>query len=164
MSDKKRTRPQAHGHSTSESIPSSSGSATVADRPAKKPKKSTKSQGSKNPDLSEWPHHFHLLFKVFKALNTVLAFVSSRRELATSFPVIRQSVENITKQPLELAQVAELKALLPEIITFSYVPTLPEDTTMLPGPSSQSAAESEGDVLRLEFVDSWNGGSKNNQG
>ncbi|KAK0240550.1 P-loop containing nucleoside triphosphate hydrolase protein [Armillaria nabsnona] len=163
MSDKKRTRLQAHGHSVSESIPSSS-SATVADRPAKKPKKSTKSQGSKNPDLSEWSHHFHLLFKVFKALNTVLAFVSSRRELATSFPVIRQSVENITKQPLELAQVAELKALLPEIITFSYVPALPEDTAMLPGPSSQSAPESEGDVLRLEFVDNWNGGSKNNQG
>ncbi len=60
MSDKKRTRLQAHGHSTAESILSSS-SATVADRPTKKPKKSTKSQGSKNPDLSEWPHHFHLV-------------------------------------------------------------------------------------------------------
>ncbi|KAK0502854.1 P-loop containing nucleoside triphosphate hydrolase protein [Armillaria luteobubalina] len=104
------------------------------------------------------------LTRLLQALNTVLAFVSSRRELATSFHVIRQSVENITKKPLELAQVAELKALLPEIINFSYVPTLPEDTAMLPGPSSQSAVESEGDVLRLEFVDNWNGGSKNNQG
>ncbi len=56
------------------------------------------------------------------------------------------------------------RALLPEIITFSYVPTLPEETAMLPGPSSQSAPESEGDVLRLEFVDNWNGGSKNNEG
>ncbi|KAK0448318.1 P-loop containing nucleoside triphosphate hydrolase protein [Desarmillaria tabescens] len=158
MTDKKRTRLQA----LHEAVPSTS--TKVANRPTKKPKKSTNFQGSKQPDLTEWPNHFKLLFKVFKALNTVLAFVSSRRELATSFPVIRQSVENITKQPLELAQVAELKALLPEIITFSYVPTLPEDTTILPGPSSQGAAESEGHVLRLEFVDNWNGGSKNNQG
>ncbi|KAG7452861.1 P-loop containing nucleoside triphosphate hydrolase protein [Guyanagaster necrorhizus] len=165
MSDKKRTRLQAFGHLTSESVPSSS-STEVVDKPAKKRKKSTstKPRGSRQLDLSEWPNHFNMLFKVFKALNTVLAFVSSRRELATSFPVIRQSVENITKQPLELAQVAELKALLPEIITFSYVPSLPEDTTMLQGPSSQSATDSEGHVLRLEFVDNWNGASKNSQG
>ena len=33
-----------------------------------------------------------------KALNTVLAFVSSRKNLATTFPVVRSSVESLLKQ------------------------------------------------------------------
>lgn len=33
-----------------------------------------------------------------QALNTVLAFVSSRKQLATSFPTVRSSVENIIKR------------------------------------------------------------------
>ena len=62
----------------------------------------------------------------FQAINTVLAFVSSRNNLATTFPAIRSSVEGILKRyvptcvrscsslilsfrPLELSKVAELK-------------------------------------------------------
>lgn len=33
-----------------------------------------------------------------QALNTVLAFVSSRKHLATTFPVIRSSVEGLLKR------------------------------------------------------------------
>ncbi|KAI6019639.1 DEAD H helicase [Pisolithus orientalis] len=58
---------------------------------------------------------------LFKALNVVLAFVSSRKHLATTFPMVRSSVEGILKRPLELAQVAELKALLPDLINFAYI-------------------------------------------
>ncbi|KAG1730617.1 DEAD H helicase [Suillus lakei] len=57
-----------------------------------------------------------------RALNTVLAFVSSRRHLATTFPMIRSSVEGLLKRPLELSKVAELKALLPDIVEFAYIP------------------------------------------
>ena len=35
---------------------------------------------------------------LFKALNTVLAFVSARKHLATTFPVVRSSVEGLLKQ------------------------------------------------------------------
>lgn len=68
-----------------------------------------------------------------QALNTVLAFVSSRKHLATTFPVIRSSVEGLLKRstmyrllaearltcafdlnrPLDLAKVAELKYVTP---------------------------------------------------
>ena len=62
-----------------------------------------------------------------QALNTVLAFCSSRKHLATTFPVVRKSAESILKEcvhsfvvhrvqtsepkyrPLELSKVAELK-------------------------------------------------------
>ncbi|KAF7972104.1 hypothetical protein HWV62_18928 [Athelia sp. TMB] len=65
---------------------------------------------------SNWPLYFQNLNKVkfhsnlrraltesseqlsIQALNTVLAFVSSRKQLATTFPVIRSSVEGLLKQ------------------------------------------------------------------
>lgn len=70
-----------------------------------------------------------------QALNTVLAFVSSRKHLATTFPVIRSSVEGLLKRsfvfpsyrrstdipdpnrPLDLAKVAELKWVTPNFMT-----------------------------------------------
>ncbi|KAG1858378.1 DEAD H helicase [Suillus subalutaceus] len=100
------------------------------------------SRQEKEKETLEWPEYFHDLFKVcqsnqpvssdsfrifmllqiFKALNTVLAFVSSRRHLATTFPMIRSSAEGLLKRPLELSKVAELKALLPDVVEFAYIP------------------------------------------
>ncbi|CAE6466970.1 unnamed protein product [Rhizoctonia solani] len=54
------------------------------------------------------------------ALNTVVAFCSSRKHLAITFSLVRQSVENILEQPLELERVAQIKALLPDTICFAY--------------------------------------------
>ncbi|KAI0709033.1 P-loop containing nucleoside triphosphate hydrolase protein [Earliella scabrosa] len=62
--------------------------------------------------------------QVFKALNTVLAFCSSRKNFAITFPVVRTSVEALLHEPLELSKVAELKALLPEIVKFAYTPRI----------------------------------------
>ncbi|KAF8630387.1 hypothetical protein AX15_002944 [Amanita polypyramis BW_CC] len=73
-------------------------------------------ESSKMNNQSKWPEYFN------SALNTVLAFVSTRNHLATTFPVIRTSVERLLKRPLLLSDVAELKALMPDMITFSYVP------------------------------------------
>ncbi|KAF7311613.1 DEAD H helicase [Mycena kentingensis (nom. inval.)] len=70
----------------------------------------------------EWPPYFNELFKVFKALNTVLAFVSSRKHMASSFPSIRASVESLLKRPLDLEDVAQLKSLLPDLVSFAYTP------------------------------------------
>ncbi|KAF8316647.1 P-loop containing nucleoside triphosphate hydrolase protein [Clavulina sp. PMI_390] len=69
-----------------------------------------------------WPDDFISLLKIYKALNTVLAFCSTRKALATTFSVVRTSVENIIKRPLELSSVAEIKALLPDIVRFAYIP------------------------------------------
>ncbi|KAJ3976472.1 P-loop containing nucleoside triphosphate hydrolase protein [Lentinula raphanica] len=113
-----------------------------------------------------WPQHFHSLFKVYKALNTVLAFITSRKQLATTFPSIRSSVENVTKQPLDLSQVAELKALLPEIITFAYVPRNQIQVNSTAKSSkdepdfsafSRDPSKETDHVLLLEFAESWKG-------
>ncbi|KAJ3896654.1 DEAD/H helicase, partial [Lentinula edodes] len=108
-----------------------------------------------------------------QALNTVLAFVTSRKQLATTFPSIRSSVENVTKQPLEMSQVAELKALLPEIITFAYVPRNqiqvnlsaksndePDFSAFSTSKESKLGLTKEPEhVLLLEFAESWKGTS-----
>ncbi|KAG1882994.1 hypothetical protein F4604DRAFT_1953038 [Suillus subluteus] len=72
----------------------------------------------KEKETLEWPEYFH------DALNTVLAFVSSRRHLATTFSMIRSSAEGLLKRPLELSKVAELKALLPDVVEFAYIPQI----------------------------------------
>lgn len=82
---------------------------------------STRNQ-DKEKETLEWPEYFQDLFKIFKALNTVLAFVSSHRHIATTFPMIRSSAEGLLKRPLELSKVAELKALLPDVVEFAYIP------------------------------------------
>ncbi|KZS99153.1 P-loop containing nucleoside triphosphate hydrolase protein [Sistotremastrum niveocremeum HHB9708] len=81
-----------------------------------------KDKGKEKATKTPWPEYFNELYKIFKALNTVLAFCSSRKQLATTFPVVRSSVEALLKQPLDLQKVAELKALLPDVIKFAYIP------------------------------------------
>ncbi|TFK81693.1 DEAD/H helicase [Polyporus arcularius HHB13444] len=91
----------------------------------KKPRATKQTKGKKAAQeecAPIWPEYFNSLFKVFKALNTVLAFCSSRKNFAITFPVVRTSVESLLHEPLELAKVAELKALLPEIVKFAYTP------------------------------------------
>ncbi|KAH9901228.1 DEAD/H helicase [Cubamyces lactineus] len=83
-------------------------------------KKSKKAVSSEAAPV--WPEYFNELYKVFKALNTVLAFCSSRKNFAITFPVVRSSVEALLHAPLELEKVAEFKALLPEIVKFAYTP------------------------------------------
>ncbi|KAH9946253.1 P-loop containing nucleoside triphosphate hydrolase protein [Epithele typhae] len=87
--------------------------------PTKKPR-ATKAQktkkAQKQEEAPEWPEYFH------HSLNTVLAFCSSRKNLAITFPVVRTSVEALLHGPLELEKVAEFKALLPETVKFAYTP------------------------------------------
>ncbi|KAI0336366.1 DEAD/H helicase [Cubamyces sp. BRFM 1775] len=91
----------------------------------KKPRVSRQKKGKKavSPEAAPvWPEYFNELYKVFKALNTVLAFCSSRKNFAITFPVVRSSVEALLHAPLELEKVAELEALLPEVVKFAYTP------------------------------------------
>ncbi|KAJ7090229.1 P-loop containing nucleoside triphosphate hydrolase protein [Mycena belliarum] len=129
-----------------------------------------KRQTSKRSKVKDplWPQYFHDLFKVYKALNTVLAFVSSRKQLATSFDTIRSSVESLLKRPLDLENVAELKSLLPELITFSYVARNEHELYAAATNTSKMADlrffdgpdAGEELILVLEFVDKSNGKSK----
>ncbi|KAJ7771770.1 hypothetical protein B0H16DRAFT_1660723 [Mycena metata] len=136
-----------------------------------KPRKSKKHRvdDEQASSSSSWPQYFHDLFKVYKALNTVLAFVSSRKQLATSFHSIRASVENLLKRPLDLDSVAELKTLLPGLVKFAYIPrnellvhdpqafTKRDADFRLPASRNEEQERKEDHVLVLEFVDKSNG-------
>ncbi|KAG8763126.1 hypothetical protein FRC15_008152, partial [Serendipita sp. 397] len=101
------------------------------------------------------------------ALNTVLAFCSSRKHLATTFSVIRKSAESLLKRPIDLKDVAEVKAVIPDLLRFGYIPAdqvrlnSSEDqqgkkrasspTYALP---SASIVDDEDHVLVFEFIES----------
>lgn len=72
-------------------------------------------------DALPWPEPFERLEEVFKALNTVYAFCSARKHLATTFDTMRSSVEALTGRELEVHHIAQLKSLLPDLISFAYV-------------------------------------------
>ncbi|KAF9532377.1 DEAD H helicase [Crepidotus variabilis] len=138
--------------------------------PAKKQRraaKNTSQNSSTVPDTTEWPQYFQELYRTFKAINTVLAFVSSKRHLATSFSAVRSSVENILKHPLEISKVSEIKALLPDLLKFSYIPPSELEAPPLAknGASSvdysrslpNTAPSSKGHVLVLDFQEDRKG-------
>ncbi|GAA6007572.1 hypothetical protein JCM11491_004211 [Sporobolomyces phaffii] len=69
----------------------------------------------------ELPPHFLKLERTFKALNTVYTFCSTRKSMATTFEVLKGSVENLLKRPLEMHDIAQIKSLLPTLISFAYI-------------------------------------------
>ncbi|UZJ57282.1 hypothetical protein CBS101457_006602 [Exobasidium rhododendri] len=68
-----------------------------------------------------WPEHYLELERTFKALNTVYAFCSGRKYMATTFDTIRSSVEGLLKRNLEVIDVAQIKSLCPDLINFAYI-------------------------------------------
>ncbi|KAH9030681.1 P-loop containing nucleoside triphosphate hydrolase protein [Lactarius pseudohatsudake] len=75
---------------------------------AGKPSAAQGNSKSNSQDDSKWPDYFK------EALNTVLAFCTSRKQFATSFDSLRASVEGLLKR---LRGV-----LVPELLTFAYTP------------------------------------------
>ncbi|MCJ1251388.1 hypothetical protein MMC30_008621 [Trapelia coarctata] len=68
-----------------------------------------------------WPAHFTKLAQTHKALNLVYTFCSTRKHLATTFETIKKAVEGHIKRELQVGEVAQIKALVPRAINFSYV-------------------------------------------
>jgi DEAD/DEAH box helicase domain-containing protein len=69
----------------------------------------------------EWPEHFLELEKTFKALNTVYAFCSGRKHMATTYDTLRSSVQGLLHRPLEIMDIAQIKSLCPDLVNFAYV-------------------------------------------
>ncbi|GAA6037733.1 hypothetical protein JCM8097_002314 [Rhodosporidiobolus ruineniae] len=91
----------------------------------------------------EFPEHFARLEKTFKALNTVYTFVSARKSMATTFDVLKGGVENLLKRPLEMHDIAQIKSLLPDVISFAYISS---DNLRVHASSSSSSSPSEADL------------------
>ncbi|KAI5776331.1 putative DEAD/DEAH box helicase [Geopyxis carbonaria] len=73
------------------------------------------------PSTIPWPAHFTALAKVHSALNLVYTFLSSRKTVATTFATLRTAVEGHIRRPLTVADVAQIRALLPRSVHFEYV-------------------------------------------
>ncbi|KLO10412.1 DEAD/H helicase [Schizopora paradoxa] len=132
-----------------------------------------------NQSTDEWPEYFKSLFKIYKSFNTVLAFCSSRKHLAVTFPTVRSSVEAILKQPLQLNKVAEIKTILPDLLRFAYIlqddlrvnDASPEKGRADPGferfmqgnSDEQGSARENEHVLVLDFVSHTAGKTSDSQ-
>ncbi|SPO27099.1 related to HRQ1 - putative RecQ helicase [Ustilago trichophora] len=68
-----------------------------------------------------WPEHFLELEKTFRAINTVYSFCSARKHMATTYDTIKSSVEGLTKRPLQIFDIAQIKSLCGDLIHFAYV-------------------------------------------
>ena len=68
-----------------------------------------------------WPASFQTLEKAHRALNLVFTFCSTRKHLATTFNTIKSSVEGHIKRDLTIEEVAQIVALRPNGMNFTYV-------------------------------------------
>lgn len=98
---------------------------------------SGKARASEFVSTIEWPDHLLKLKQVFQSLNTVYTFCQARRHLATTFDNLRSSVEGLLRRPLQVHDVAQIRALLPSLINFVYVE--PETLQVLQSSSTQRA-------------------------
>ncbi|KAI9704792.1 MAG: hypothetical protein M1836_006572 [Candelina mexicana] len=68
-----------------------------------------------------WPAYFTKLAQTHRALNLVFTFCCTRKHLATTFENIKTAVEGHIKRELLVEDIAQMKALVPRAINFSYV-------------------------------------------
>ncbi|MCJ1469951.1 hypothetical protein MMC07_008596 [Pseudocyphellaria aurata] len=68
-----------------------------------------------------WPEDLVKLGQTHRALNLVYTFCCTRKHLATTFENIKKAVEGHIKRELFKGDIAQIKALLPRAINFTYV-------------------------------------------
>lgn len=69
----------------------------------------------------QWPEHLQKLRQTYRALNIVYTFCCTRKHLATTIDNMKTAVEGHIKRELLTQDIAQIKALLPESISFGYV-------------------------------------------
>lgn len=131
------------------------------DPPTKRPSRSRPPTSIPEP-APEWPPHFKQLERVHRALNLVYTFCSSRKSLATTFESLKSAVESHTKKELTLADIAQIKFLVPNSVHFEYVDEEQLQIYVAGGTNVKDQAYSiisrpettpSAEVLLFEFVD-----------
>lgn len=69
----------------------------------------------------QWPEHLQKLRQTYRALNIVYTFCCTRKHLATTIDNMKTAIEGHIKRELLTQDIAQIKALLPEAISFGYV-------------------------------------------
>lgn len=135
--NRKRKRPTQNENSQStdaDSITTTSNTSTVPTKTHDGGAKPTRSKSISKPALlrrssssnlvdSEipWPEPFKYLSQLHRALNLVYTFCCTRKHFATTWDNIKTAVEGHIKRPLLEEDVAQVKALVPRAVNFSYV-------------------------------------------
>ncbi|EPS45963.1 hypothetical protein H072_50 [Dactylellina haptotyla CBS 200.50] len=111
----------------------------------------------------EWPAHFKQLGTTHKALNLVYTFCCTRKQLATTFENLKTAVEDQTKRPLSIEDIAQIKFLIPEAIIFAYMDEDALQVQIYSGGASSKAVENANlyrppeeksqQVLFFEYID-----------
>ncbi|KAI9718310.1 MAG: hypothetical protein M1828_006774 [Chrysothrix sp. TS-e1954] len=103
---------------------------TKTDDGGKKARRTTK---SKKPGLARressgvvecsipWPERFKNISQLHRALNLTYTFCCTRKHIATTFETLKSTVESHIQRELTIENVAEIKALIPQALTFAYV-------------------------------------------
>ncbi|KAK6330071.1 hypothetical protein TWF718_003499 [Orbilia javanica] len=91
-------------------------------------------------DPLSWPAHFQRLATTHKALNLVYTFCCTRKQLATTFENLKSAVEDHIKRPLSIDDIAQIKFLIPDAVTFEYVD---EEALQLQAYSNGGASKSK---------------------
>ncbi|KAL9091513.1 MAG: hypothetical protein Q9159_001372 [Coniocarpon cinnabarinum] len=144
--------------------------------------KPRRTQGGSRPSLvrrdssnfvessSPWPDHFKTIEKTFRALNLTYTFCCTRKHFATTFENLKSTVETHIGRPLEIQDVAEIKALVPQRVLFAYVSESRLQINLLgreqgygklkigdmpsfQGVSNEAGAGNDQEVLLFEFND-----------
>lgn len=146
-----------------------------------KPKpRRTKNNGAAKPALTRngsstvvecvipWPEHFTRISQTHRALNLVYTFCCTRKQVATTFETIKSTVESHIKRELKIEDIAEIRALIPQAVTFAYVEEAKLQISLLgneQGWKSKGMGElpsmdfkegdkdNGGEVLLFEFID-----------
>ncbi|KAI1005988.1 ATP-dependent helicase [Podosphaera aphanis] len=92
---------------------------SLSDREAKT-RKVSNALGSTTTKI-EWPEFLQKLEKTHKALNLVFTFCCTRKYLATKFDTIKSAVEGHIGRELQVENVAQIVALRPSGMSFTYV-------------------------------------------
>lgn len=79
-----------------------------------------KKKNSPSPSIP-WPAHFQQIERVHRALNLVYTFCCTRKQLATTFSNLKVAVEGHTRKELTVADIAQIKFLVPKGVHFEYV-------------------------------------------
>ena len=107
-----------------------------------------------------WPQAFVQLGRTHRALNVVYTFCCTRKHLATTFDAIRTAVEAQSGRPLTIPDVARVRAMLPQAMTFEYVDEAKLRINLMADASRRAkdelpiwGAEEGNKLLLFEFVD-----------
>lgn len=97
----------------------------------------------------QWPEHLKKLRQTYRALNLVYTFCCTRKHVATTIENMKSAVEGHIKRELLTQDISQIKALLPEAISFGYVDAVTLQVAILGDGDDMRTKGHDYDVTKL---------------